>query len=153
MALSIRCGTDLIEICRIEKAVCRLGRSFLDRIWTAAEQDESLPDGRRCEAGWASLAARFAAKEAVVKALGTGFSGGVRWTDVVISRPAGLAPDIKLCGAALSIYQQIGGRSIAVSLSHDAGLAQAFCVILLDPGPDGEPAAGLASENAPEYGP
>jgi holo-[acyl-carrier protein] synthase len=133
MALSLRCGTDLIEVKRIGQAVLRLGQPFLDRIWTPGEQADSLSHGHRTEAGWASLAARFAAKEAVVKALGTGIgSSGVHWTDVVVSRPAGFAPDIRLCGAALDAYRLLGGVSIAVSLSHDAGLAQAFCVILLD---------------------
>jgi holo-[acyl-carrier protein] synthase len=153
MPLSIRCGTDLIAVRRVAQAVGRLGQPFLDRIWTTSEQAESLPDGLRTDAGWASLAARFAAKEAVVKALGTGIgSSGIHWTDVVVSRPSGLAPSIQLQGAACDCFRSLGGQSIAVSLAHDAGLAQAFCVILLDPETAGKPENENPAREGPEHG-
>jgi holo-[acyl-carrier protein] synthase len=103
------------------------------------------------------MAARFAAKEAVAKALGTGIGPlGVKWTDIVIRRlsdaggltvsvrdgraepepahPAMLqAPQVILNGGALNRYLQIGGLSISVSLSHDGGLAMAYCVLLHEP--------------------
>jgi holo-[acyl-carrier protein] synthase len=144
MTPAILCGTDLIAITRITEAVRRLGQPFLDRIWTAEEQDECLPascgtdpasrlKGKESPLYWESLAARFAAKEAASKALGTGIGReGVRWTNLVVRRPRGAAPSIKLNGAALDVFRRLGGQSIAISLAHDAGLAQAFCVILAD---------------------
>jgi holo-[acyl-carrier protein] synthase len=127
----IRCGTDLVEIDRISRAVTRLGQPFLDRIWTKAEQaDCLLPDSRLTAAAAASLAARFAAKEAVSKALGTGFGpSGVRWTDIAVQKLPGGVPRILLHGAALTVFKQLGGQSIAISLTHERTLALAFCVL------------------------
>lgn len=134
--MDIRCGTDLVEIERISKAVGRLGQSFLDRVWTKAEQSDCLPsDGLQVKgllsaAAAASLAARFAAKEAVSKALGTGFGrAGVHWTDISVQRLPGGAPQIILQGAAQSVFDQIGGRQITISLAHERTLAIAFCVL------------------------
>jgi holo-[acyl-carrier protein] synthase len=143
MASSVYCGTDLIEIARISAAVERLGQPFLDKIWTASEQADCLKPtaagspntgGKAGQAQyWASLAARFAAKEAAAKALGTGVGrAGVRWLDLVVTRKPDAAPVIRLHGAALAVFQRLGGRSIALSMTHDAGLAQAVCIILAD---------------------
>jgi holo-[acyl-carrier protein] synthase len=144
MASSVYCGTDLIEIARISAAVERLGQPFLDKIWTASEQEDCLhrlSSARSPKPGstagqtqyWASLAARFAAKEAAAKALGTGVGrAGVRWLDLVVTREPDAAPVMQLHGAALAVFQRLGGRSIALSMTHDAGLAQAVCVILAD---------------------
>jgi holo-[acyl-carrier protein] synthase len=136
VALSVLCGTDLISIRRIIQAAERLGPPFLNRIWTATEQSECQPDdgpAGRSPAYWASLAARFAGKEAVAKALGTGiWRDGVNWTDIVISRTQESAPSVRLAGKALAVYRSLGGTSIAISLAHDADLATAFCVILAD---------------------
>lgn len=127
----IRCGTDLVEIERISKAVGRLGQSFLDRVWTQAEQADCLPpDGTVTAAAAASLAARFAAKEAVSKALGTGFGqAGVHWTDIAVARLPGGAPQVILQGGAQAVFDQIGGRQITISLAHERSLAVAFCVL------------------------
>jgi|WetSurMetagenome_2_1015567.scaffolds.fasta_scaffold959555_1 holo-[acyl-carrier protein] synthase len=146
MALSIYCGTDLISIVRITGAVERLGQPFLDKIWTASEQEDCRcrqtaagTPGSGSQAGlapyWASLAARFAAKEAAAKALGTGVGrAGIRWLDLVVIRQPDAAPVIQLQGAALAAFKRLGGQSIALSMTHDAGLAQAVCVILADAG-------------------
>lgn len=158
--MQIKCGTDLIQIERISRAIRRLGRSFLDRIWSAEEQADCLAakssvDGVSVDlnrgigltaASASSLAARFAAKEAVAKALGTGIGPlGVCWTDIVIHRGPGsqgdscteigagmTAPLIILKGGALHRYRQMGGISICISLSHESGLALAYCVLLHD---------------------
>ena len=128
--MSIRCGTDLVEVERISRAVNRLGQPFLDRIFTSFEQADCMPDRRLTPGGAASLAARFAAKEAVSKALGTGiWQQGVSWTDIAVRRSPDGAPSIELNGAALIVFESIGGHSIAISLSHEKSLALAFCVV------------------------
>jgi holo-[acyl-carrier protein] synthase len=131
---TIRCGTDLADIDRIRRAAARLGQPFLDRLFTAGEQADCLPEGRIKDAAIASLAARFAAKEAVGKALGTGiWQQGVAWTDISVQRQMDGQPSVVLCGAALAAYRRLGGRSIAISLTHEKNLAMAFCVIVCQP--------------------
>lgn len=127
--MQIYCGTDLIHIHRIEQAITRQGRRFLERVFTAAEIAAcTLPDGSLRQA---SLAARFAAKEAIAKAFGTGIGPlGISWTDIeILSQPSGL-PVPHLHGPAQARYAALGGRSLSVSLTHDQDLAQAFCVLL-----------------------
>jgi holo-[acyl-carrier protein] synthase len=119
----VNCGTDLIRISRIENAVQKHGARFLNRIWTAREQ--------KTAAAISSLAVRFAAKEAVAKALGSGIGPfGVCWTDIEILRASNGAPEIHLHGAAGDLFKRFAGMSISVSLSHEGDLAQAFCVML-----------------------
>ncbi|WP_444979461.1 holo-ACP synthase [Desulfocucumis palustris] len=118
-------GTDIIEIERIEKAVNRYGFRFLNRVYTAAETGlcSSRKDPYPC------YAARFAAKEAVLKALGTGLAG-CRWTDVeVCGTPSG-APEVKLAGRAVELAGAAGVTAVLLSLSHDRGRAVAFAVAL-----------------------
>lgn len=135
MPLSIRCGTDLIAVNRIEKAVKKLGQPFLDRIWTREEQAACMPDGRWIAASAASLAARFAAKEAAAKALGTGIGrSGIRWIDLAVQKEPSGRPWIKLGPPARTIYDQLGGQSISISLSHEHDSALAFCVLLHENG-------------------
>lgn len=127
----VKCGTDLISIDRIAKAAEKLGRPFLQRIWTDAELADCLVAGKWQTGTAASLAARFAAKEAMAKALGTGIGRqGISWRDLYVSRDCQGAPRAELAGAARKIYEEMGGQSIALSLCHESGLAQAFCVIL-----------------------
>ncbi len=130
----LRCGTDLIRISRIARAFERQGERFGSRIYTASElSDCGWPDKTRID----SLAVRFAAKEAVSKALGSGIGPyGVRWTDIQIVRVKGDAPQIELHGAAARRYRAIKGQSISISMSHDGDIALAFCV--LDCAPEGE---------------
>ena len=133
MAVVLHCGTDLVEIERIRKAVTRLGQPFLDRIWTAGEQGDCYQGDPERPAAAASLAARFAAKEAVAKALGTGIGRlGIRWTDLVVVRTDGGAPAIRLEGSAREVYARLGGQSLAISLAHEQQMAVAFCVLLCD---------------------
>ncbi len=128
----VQTGVDLIRISRIQKAVERLGDPFLNRIWTAAEQVECLTGDRSySQQTFASLAARFAAKEAVAKALGTGFGpAGVSWTDISTTKDRTGRPQVRLIGGAKRRYRTLGGTSIAISMTHEGGLAMAQCCLL-----------------------
>jgi holo-[acyl-carrier protein] synthase len=108
-------GIDIIEINRIEKAVARWGDSFLDRVFTPAEKDKyrDRPE---------SLAARLAAKEATVKALGC---NEIIYRDIEIVSGTGLKPEINLTGRAKVIAQGLGIANLAVSLSHSHDYAVA----------------------------
>lgn len=121
----LRTGVDLIEIERIKRAIDQHGPRFLERIYTAAERQDSQ---QRIE----SLAARFAAKEAVAKALGTGiWRQGVDWTDIEIVRdPDSGAPSLLLHRAAADQARQLGLTEWSVSLSHDRDHAIAFVVAI-----------------------
>ncbi|MHB9094044.1 MAG: holo-ACP synthase [Eubacteriales bacterium] len=115
-------GVDIIEISRIEKAVKSRER-FASRIFTAGELGYCLARKPR----WSSLAARFAAKEAVSKALGTGF-GRVKWTDIEVVNDPGGKPEIRLHGAAQQVAGELGISKMALSLSHCHEYAVAFVV-------------------------
>lgn len=121
----LRTGVDLIEIERVQRAVEQHGARFLARVYTATERQD-------CQQRIESLAARFAAKEAVAKALGTGiWRQGVEWTDIEIVRdPASGAPHLLLHGAAADHAQQLGLTEWSISLSHDRERAIAFVVAL-----------------------
>lgn len=122
MILSV--GADLCEIDRIEGVHARLGERFLDRILTADEKEYCL----RKQQPWASVAARFAAKEAVMKCLGTGWTQGVTFRDIEVRRARGGAPGLLLHGRAA---EHAAARGIAcwhLSLSHSRGTALAMVV-------------------------
>lgn len=121
----LRTGVDLIEIARVKRAVDQHGPRFLERIYTAAERQD-------CQQRIESLAVRFAAKEAVAKALGTGiWRQGVDWTDIEIARdPESGAPSLCLHRAAADHAQKLGLSEWSVSLSHDRDRAIAFVVAL-----------------------
>jgi len=108
--MTLSTGVDLLEIYRLEEALERHGGRFLARIYTIAEQE-------LCAGNPASLAARFAAKEAVAKALGTGL-GIVAWTDIEILRAESGAPVLRLSGKARSLADELGLGEWAISLSH-----------------------------------
>lgn len=113
-------GVDVIEIDRIERVVARWGNRFLERIYTPEELTY-------CKGKFNRLAARFAAKEAVMKALGTG-TRGVGWKEVEVTRKPSGAPTILLHGRALRRASAIGIQSLAVSLSHSRAYAVASVV-------------------------
>lgn len=138
---TIRCGTDLVEIDRIRKAADRLGQRFLERVFCQNEIADCLVGGQWSAKSAASLAARFAAKEAVAKALGTGiWRQGITWTDIAVRRQPDGIPTIELTGSALAVFRQIGGCELAISLTHERDLAMAFCVLQCRP--DGGQQAG-----------
>jgi holo-[acyl-carrier protein] synthase len=115
-------GVDLERVDRIRAAIERHGKRFLDRVFTPGEIAYVEARIRR----WESYAARFAAKEAAMKALGTGWDHGVRWVDVEIVREEGGRPELRFHGKAAEIAAQLGCRSTNVSLSHtsDNAIAQ-----------------------------
>ncbi|MFU8771403.1 MAG: holo-ACP synthase [Anaerolineales bacterium] len=121
---NLRTGIDLIEIERFTKAIERHGARFLERIFTP---QELLEVGENK----ASLAARFAAKEAVAKALGTGI-GKIRWHEIVISRGAMREPLLSLRGAAKIIAEELHLQTWSISLSHSHSHAIAVAVFLGD---------------------
>lgn len=116
-------GVDMIEIVRIGDTVARHGDRFLDRVFTARERTI-------CHGRMESLAGRFAAKEAVAKALGTGiWRQGIRWTDIEIDRePTSGKPVLRLHGAARARAEALGATEWSLSISHDRTRAIAFVV-------------------------
>jgi holo-[acyl-carrier protein] synthase len=115
-------GVDLVELWRIEGVLERWGKSFLDRIYTPGEQ--AFSKGRIPQ-----LAARFAAKEAVMKALGTGIRG-VGWREVEVTRKRGQPPFILLHGRAKARAERMGVNELSISLSHSKDYAIASVVMV-----------------------
>jgi len=118
-------GIDLAEIGRIRHSIDRYGSRFLDRIYTAGEQAYCLRKRNSAE----SFAARFAAKEAGAKALGTGISQGVGWLEIEVLRQPGGRPTIRFHGRAAQIANHLGVAHIALSITHTADLAMASVVL------------------------
>jgi holo-[acyl-carrier protein] synthase len=118
-------GIDLVEIERIQRSLERFGDRFLDRVYTPAEKAYCLRKRHSAE----SLAARFAAKEAGAKALGTGISHGVNWLEIEVVRQPGGRPAIAFHGRARAWAERLGMRSVALSLTHTRDLAMASVVI------------------------
>ncbi len=114
-------GIDLIEIQRIQQSLDRYGHRFLNRVYTPAEQDFCLRKRNSAE----SLAARFAAKEAAAKALGTGISRGVSWLEIEVLRERGYRPTLRFHGRALQIATHMGVVHTALSLTHSLQIAMA----------------------------
>ena len=113
-------GVDIIEIERIAAALGRFGTRFLERVYTADEI-------AYCRGRAPQLAARFAAKEAVMKALGTG-TRGIGWREVEVTRRRSGQPEIALHGRAIERAQRLGIDHLAVSLSHSRAYAVASVV-------------------------
>lgn len=124
--MNIQCGTDIIEIDRIRKALEKSSTSFSVKVFTESEINycESKKNAK-----FKSYAARFAAKEAVAKALGTGIDEGIRWKDIEVLNDMRGKPHINLYGKARDIYEALGGSEISLSLSHCENYAVAFAVI------------------------
>ncbi|MGQ9586406.1 MAG: holo-ACP synthase [Anaerolineae bacterium] len=113
-------GVDLVELARIQRLVDRFGDRFLQRVYTAEEQ-------RYCAGKIPQLGARFAAKEAISKALGTGVAGFC-WTELEIVVDHQGQPGVRLHGAALERARALNLREFALSLSHSQDYAIAFVV-------------------------
>ena len=118
-------GTDLIEIERIAHSVERYGEAFLHRIFTPGEIAYCQ---RKKKNAAESLAARFAAKEAGAKALGTGISRGVSWLEFEVRRQPGQRPELYLSGRAEEVARALGIRRLSLSLAHSRGLSIAVVV-------------------------
>ena len=118
-------GIDLVEIRRIEHSVNRFGERFLNRVYTPAEQAYCRRERQSAE----SFAARFAAKEAGAKALGTGISRGVHWLEIEVTREPGGRPGLRFHGRAAEIAERLGVARTALSLTHTGELAMASVVL------------------------
>lgn len=128
-------GLDAARVDRFERLVARYGERFLRRVYTEEERRAAGAGPER----YRRLAARFAAKEAALKALGTGLAAGIRWRDVEVVRSPGRPPTLRLHGSAAEVARRRGARRFHVSLSHDGPYALAVVVAEGDAGA-GEPA-------------
>ena len=117
-------GTDLVAIARVEELLFRHRERFLSRVYTPSECEECLRRARPAM----HLAARLAAKEAAMKAIGTGWASGVRWVDMEVCSPGGTVPRLSLAGEARAHAEARGIREVLVSLSHDRDYAVAVVV-------------------------
>lgn len=118
-AVIVGLGLDVAEIDRIEAAIKRHGASFIERIYTATEAAYC----QRYTSPFERYAGRFAAKEAAMKALGTGWSRGVRWRDIEVVREGSGKPTLKLEGAARTIADGLGVNHIVLTITHSGNLA------------------------------
>lgn len=114
-------GIDLVEVDRIAHSIERFGERFLERVFTA----EEIAYCRARAASAESFAARFAAKEAGAKALGTGIQHGVSWKELEVRRLPGERPTLHLSGRARTIAGQLGVQRVSLSLTHTRSLAMA----------------------------
>jgi len=118
-------GVDITEVARIKAAVERFGERFLKRVFTAAEvhycTSKANPEER--------LAARFAAKEAAMKAIGTGLRHGITWQDVEVVRIPGQRPQLRFSGKAAEFASRLGCARTHISLSHTADQAIAHVIL------------------------
>jgi holo-[acyl-carrier protein] synthase len=127
MSSIIGLGFDATEIARIAEMLVRYGDRFVQRIFTAGE----IAYASRRKVPAIHYAGRFAAKEAAMKALGTGHSLGVLWRDVEVVRHGG-PPQLQLHGGAARHFSAIGGRRSLVTITHTDALAMAQVLILSD---------------------
>ena len=121
----IAVGTDILRIARIDEVVDRLGERFIARILTPDEQDEY----RNSKLPRRLLAKRFAAKDAIPKALGTGIGRGVSWQDISIGHDSHGAPLVTLSGGALEVATSRGATRVELSLADEAEYVVAFAVL------------------------
>ena len=128
-------GIDMVECSRLREMIDRHGQKFLDRIFTKAEQKYCRGKKRAIE----HLAGRFAAKEAVLKVLGTGWRNGITWTDVEVRNSPSGQPSVHLSGRCRTIADELGLASVLISISHIGTHAIASAI------GSGEPTGGAVS--------
>jgi holo-[acyl-carrier protein] synthase len=119
-------GVDLAEVDRIRNAIERHGRRFIDRIYTPAEITYVERKANRYE----RYAARFAAKEAGMKAIGTGWRRGVRWRDFEVKNLPSGRPTLQFHGVAAQFAESLGVRNVSLSITHTA--VQAMAIVILE---------------------
>ena len=107
-------GVDLVDCRRLSQAIQRHGERFLNRVFTEAEQAYCRGRKREIE----HFAGRFAAKEAVLKVLGTGWTAGISWTDVEVRNEESGRPVVRLYGRCKEIADQLGLDDVLISISH-----------------------------------
>lgn len=125
--MNVRPGIDLVETARIARAIEHQGEAFLKRVFTAAERAYCEQHARRDQ----SYAARWAAKEAVAKALGCGIGAGASLVEIEVTRDAAGAPGIQLHGTAAATAAALGMQELNVSLTHTEHYAAAMVVAVL----------------------
>jgi holo-[acyl-carrier protein] synthase len=118
-------GVDLVEVGRIHASIERFGAKFIDRIYTPAEIVYVEQKANRFE----RYAARFAAKEAGMKAIGTGWRMGVRWQDFEVANQRSGRPVLRLHGVAAQIADCLGVRRVSLSLTHTSELGMAHVIL------------------------
>lgn len=118
-------GTDLMETHRLQESIERFGERFLNRVFTPQE----IAYCQRKKNAAESFAARFAAKEAGAKALGTGISRGVSWKELEVRREQGGRPVLHLSGRAEEIARALGVKRVQLSLTHSREMAMAVVVM------------------------
>ncbi|HYA24183.1 MAG TPA: holo-[acyl-carrier-protein] synthase [Terriglobales bacterium] len=118
-------GIDIAEVPRIAQSIQRFGERFIRRVFTEGEIRYCDPKANRVE----RYAARFAAKEAAMKAIGTGWNQGVTWRDVEVCRMPGGRPTIKFHGKAAEFADKLGARHVALSISHTEQFAIAQVIL------------------------
>ncbi len=121
-------GIDLVDCPRIEEMVKRHGERFMQRIFTTAEQAYAGANKNEIE----KLAGRFAAKEAILKLVGTGWRGKIAWTDIEIINNSSGQPEVTLGGEVEKIAGRLGIKHISVSITHTANFAIASAVALAE---------------------
>jgi len=119
-------GIDLAEVCRIREAIERHGQRFIQRIYTEKE----IAYVERKANKYERYAARFAAKEAGMKAIGTGWKRGVRWRDFEVTNLPSGRPTLQFHGEAAKFAETLGVRNIALSITHTA--AQGMAIVILE---------------------
>jgi len=117
-------GMDLVQVERVADLIGRRGERALARLFTPGERAYCERRGGRA----VHYAGRFAAKEAVMKLLGTGWTRGVRWVDIEVERAPGSAPRILLHGETARIAAEMNIARVHVTITHDAGLAAAVAI-------------------------
>ncbi|MBI2890789.1 MAG: holo-ACP synthase [Nitrospirae bacterium] len=118
-------GVDLVEVGRVDRLLKRYKERFLQRVFTTGERQYAARKAHTAE----HLAGRFAAKEAFVKALGTGLRQGIVWTDVEVVREKGGRPSLQLHGRAKELAAKAGVVRMALSISHTSALAMAQVIL------------------------
>jgi holo-[acyl-carrier protein] synthase len=124
--MGVFCGVDMVEIERVKDSIDKLGESFIQRIFTPAEIEycENRRSGK-----YESYTARFAAKEAISKALGTGFTQGVGLKGIELIATESGKPEVILHGRTKERFISMGGTAIEISMTHCRDYAVAFAVI------------------------
>jgi holo-[acyl-carrier protein] synthase len=118
-------GVDLAEVPRIRASIERFGDRFVHRVFTPAEIAYVERKANRFE----RYAARFAAKEAGMKAIGTGWKRGVRWQDFEVANLPSGKPTLRLHGVAAKVAEKLGVRTVSLSLTHTADLGMAHVIL------------------------
>ncbi|MHB1034945.1 MAG: holo-ACP synthase [Pirellulales bacterium] len=119
-------GTDIIECLRIARMIERHGELFIDRVYTTSEIEYC----RSRKQATQHFAGRWAAKEAILKALGTGWRKGISWRDVEVRNERGGKPVVALRGGARDVVEQLGIQKLLVSISHCRSHAVAYALAL-----------------------